>query len=270
MARSHGSARDRALAGVSVLVYAFLYVPILVLMGLSFNATGRPSQWGGFSTQWYSELVQSPELITSFKNTLVVALAVTAISTVLGTLLAIGLERTVRSPALDGALFLPAVVPDIVLAIGLLSFFTFAKVSLGLHTIVAAHVVFAMIFVAAIVRTRLGYFDRSIEEAAQDLGAGRAATFFRVTLPLILPGIVAGALVAFTLSFDEFIIAFFTTGPTSATFPIEVYSRIRFGLTPVINAAATILLLVSFSLILTAVALNGRAAKRALEHGTSR
>jgi spermidine/putrescine transport system permease protein len=270
MARSQGSARDRVLAGVSVIVYAFLYVPILVLIALSFNATGRPSRWGGFSTQWYSELLRSPELIASFKNTLVVALAVTAISTVLGTLLAIGLERTVKSSALDSALFLPAVVPDIVLAIGLLSFFTFAKVSLGLHTIVAAHVVFAMIFVAAIVRTRLGYFDRSIEEAAQDLGAGRAATFFRVTLPLILPGIVAGALVAFTLSFDEFIIAFFTTGPTTATFPIEVYSRIRFGLTPVINAVATILLLVSFSLILIAVALNGRAAKRALEHGTSR
>lgn len=116
-------------------------------------------------------------------------------------------------------------------------------------------------------RTRLGYFDRSVEEASQDLGASKAATFFRVTFPLIMPGIVAGALVAFTLSFDEFIIAFFTTGPTSATFPIEVYSRIRFGLTPVINAAATVLLVVSFTSILIAVALNGRAAKRALEHG---
>ncbi len=166
---------------------------------------------------------------------------------------------------LDSALFLPAVVPDIVLAIGLLSFFTLVGASLGLHTIVLAHVVFDMIFVAAIVRTRLGYFDRSIEEAAQDLGASRKATFFRVTLPLIAPGIVAGGLVAFTLSFDEFIIAFFNSGPTAATFPIKVYSRIRFGLTPVVNAVATLLLAVSFSLILVAVLLNGRAAKRALE-----
>ena len=265
MARSDWTTRDRVLAVVSAFAYGFLYVPILVLVVLSFNETGRPSRWGGFSTQWYGELLRSPELIDSFKNTLVVSLAVTAISTVLGTLLAVGLERTLRSTALDSALFLPAVVPDIVLAIGLLSFFTFAKVSLGLHTIIAAHVVFAMIFVAAIVRTRLGYFDRSVEEAAQDLGAGKAATFFRVTFPLILPGIVAGALVAFTLSFDEFIIAFFTSGPTSATFPIRVYSRIRFGLTPVINAVATLLLFVSFTMILIAVALNGRAAKRALE-----
>lgn len=269
MARSHGSTRDRVLGGVSALVYGFLYVPIVVLVALSFNETGRPSSWGGLSTQWYSELLRSPDLIDSFENTLVVALSVTAISTVIGTLLAIGLERTVKSAVLDSALFLPAVVPDIVLAIGLLSFFTFAEVSLGLHTIIAAHVVFDMIFVAAIVRTRLGYFDRSVEEAAQDLGASRIATFFRVTLPLILPGIVAGALVAFTLSFDEFIIAFFTSGPTSATFPIRVYSRIRFGLTPVINAAATILLVVSFTTILIAVALNGRAAKRALERGAA-
>jgi spermidine/putrescine transport system permease protein len=264
--RSERSTRDRVLAVVSTFVYAFLYVPIFVLVALSFNETGRPSSWGGFSTQWYGELLRSPELIDSLKNTIVVALIVTAISTVLGTLLAIGLERTVTSRALDSAMFLPAVVPDIVLAIGLLSFFTFAKVSLGLHTIIAAHVVFDMIFVAAIVRTRLGYFDRSIEEAAQDLGASKVATYIRVTFPLILPGIAAGALVAFTLSFDEFIIAFFTTGPTSLTFPIRVYSRIRFGLTPVINAIATVLLVVSFTLILVAVALNGRAARRALEH----
>jgi spermidine/putrescine transport system permease protein len=266
MTRSERSTRDQVLAVVSAFVYAFLYVPILVLVALSFNETGRPSAWGGFSTQWYGELLRSPELIDSLKNTIVVALIVTAISTVLGTLLAIGLERTVTSRALDSAMFLPAVVPDIVLAIGLLSFFTFAKVSLGLHTIIMAHVVFDMIFVAAIVRTRLGYFDRSIEEAAQDLGANKVATYIRVTFPLILPGIAAGALVAFTLSFDEFIIAFFTTGPTSLTFPIRVYSRIRFGLTPVINAIATVLLVVSFTLILVAVALNGRAARRALEH----
>ena len=265
MRRRPGRTRDRLLGAGSVLVYGFLYLPIAVLVALSFNRSGSPTFWSGFSTEWYGELLRSQDLIDSLKNTLVVALAVTAISTVLGTLLAIGLERTVRSPLLDSVLFLPAVMPDIVLAIGLLSLFTLVGVSLGLHTIVAAHVVFGMIFVSAIVRTRLGYFDRSIEEAAQDLGARKAATFFRVTLPLILPGIVSGALVAFTLSFDEFIIAFFTSGPTSLTFPIRVYSRIRFGLTPVINAVATVLLVVSFTLILIAVRLNGRAARRALE-----
>ncbi|MGH2635805.1 MAG: ABC transporter permease [Actinomycetota bacterium] len=265
MAREPGRTRDRLLGASTVLVYTFLYAPILVVVVLSFNRSGASTTWDGLSTHWYTELLRSRDLIDAFKNTLLVALAVTAISTVLGTLLAIGLARTVRSRFLDSALFLPAVVPDIVLAIGLLSFFSLFGISLGLHTIVLAHVVFAMIFVAAIVRTRLGYFDRSIEEAAQDLGAGRAATFFRVTLPLIAPGIVAGALVAFTLSFDEFIIAFFNSGPTSATFPIRVYSRIRFGLTPVVNAVATVLLAVSFTTILIAVRLNGRATRRALE-----
>jgi spermidine/putrescine transport system permease protein len=265
MSGEPGRRRDRLLAGGAVFVFAFLYLPIVVLVVLSFNRSGGPGSWGGFTTHWYSEMLENRELVDSFRNTLVVGLAVTAISTVLGTLLAIGLARTVRSAVLDSVLFLPAVVPDIVLAIGLLSFFTLAGVSLGLHTIIAAHVVFDMIFVAAIVRTRLSYFDRSIEEAAQDLGANRVATFFRVLLPLIMPGIAAGALVAFTLSFDEFIIAFFNSGPTSATFPIKVYARIRFGLTPVVNAVATVLLAVSFTTILLAVRLNGRAARRALE-----
>jgi spermidine/putrescine transport system permease protein len=258
-------ARDLVLGASSILVYSFLYLPIFVLVVLSFNRGGQSTHWGGLSLQWYGELLESEDLIASFGNTLRVALAVTAISTVLGTSLAIGLERTVRSKLLDSALFLPAVVPDIVLAIGLLSFFTLVGATLGLRTIVAAHVVFDMIFVSAIVRTRLGYFDRSIEEAAQDLGATRVATFLRVTIPVILPGIVSGALVAFTLSFDEFIIAFFTSGPISQTFPIEVYTRIRFGLTPVINAVATVLLAVSFTTILIAVRLNGRAARRALQ-----
>jgi spermidine/putrescine transport system permease protein len=250
-----------------VALLAFLYVPILVLVGLSFNGSGLPTSWGGFSIRWYGELLRSRDLIDSFRTTLIVASAVTVISSVLGTLLALGLERTVRSTLLDSVLFLPAVVPDIVLAIGLLSFFTLAKVPLGPHTVIASHVVFDMIFVAAIVRTRLGYFDRSVEDAAQDLGADRLATFLRVTVPLIAPGIVAGALVAFTLSFDEFIIAFFTSGPTSITFPIRVYSKIRFGVTPVINAVATVTLVVSFTTMLIALRLNGRAARRALEAG---
>ncbi len=197
----------------------FLYAPIVVLVVLSFNKSGGPGAWGGFTTRWYGQLLESQDLIDAFKNTVVVAVAVTAISDGARDA-ARDRARAPRSePVLDSVLFLPAIVPDIVLAIGLLSFFTLVGVSLGLHTIVLAHVVFDMIFVAAIVRTRLGYFDRSIEEAAQDLGASRKATFFRVTLPLIAPGIVAGALVAFTLSFDEFIIAFFNSGPTSADVP---------------------------------------------------
>ena len=238
------------------LVFAFLYLPIVVLVVLSFNASGQPTAWGGFSLQWYRELAADRELIDAIGNTLIVAVIVTAISTVLGTLLAVGLQRTVRSRVLDSVLFLPAVIPDIVLAIALLIFFNLLRFTLGLHTIVIAHVVFDMIFVAAIVRTRLAYFDRRVEEAAGDLYAPPVQSFLLVTLPLIMPGVIAGALVAFTLSVDEFVIAFFNSGPTSITFPIRIYARIRFGVTPVINAVAAIVLLVSFVLIFIALRLS--------------
>lgn len=234
-------------------VFTFLYLPIAVLVALSFNDAGLPTSWGGFSLRWYRSVLSNEPILDSVRNTLIVAVAVTAIASVLGTLLALGLHRTVRSRTLDSALFLPAVIPDIVLAIGLLSFFNFARVGLGLGTIVIAHVVFDMIFVAAIVRTRLGYFDARIEEAAQDLYAGPVRTFLKVTLPIIAPGIVAGALVAFTLSVDEFVIAFFNSGPTSITFPIRIYSMIRFGVTPEINAIAAFVLVFSLAFIFGAL-----------------
>jgi spermidine/putrescine transport system permease protein len=237
------------------LLFAFLYLPIAVLIGLSFNASGLPTSWGGFTLDWYRELASDTQLLNAIRNSLVVAGAVTAIATVLGTLLAVGLHRTVRSRALDSVLFLPAVIPDIVLAIALLSFFNLLRFTLGLHTIVMAHVVFDMIFVAAIVRTRLGYLDERVEEAAADLGAGPVATFVLVTLPAILPGVIAGALVAFTLSVDEFVIAFFNSGPTSVTFPIRVYAMIRFGVTPVINAVAAIVMALSLATIFVALRL---------------
>ncbi len=257
--------RDLILGAELGLVYAFLYAPILVLVVLSFNASGLPTSWGGFSTRWYGELARSSDLLAALRTSALVALLVTAISTAVGTLLALGLERTVRSTLLDTLVFLPAVVPDIVLAIGLLSFFSLAGVRLGIPTVVMAHVVFDMVFVAAIVRARLGYFDRSIEEAAQDLGASRLGVFFRVTVPAILPGVLAGALIAFTLSFDEFIIAFFTAGPTVITFPIRIYSMIRFGVTPVVNAVATLILALSVSAVLLALRLTRRELRRAIE-----
>jgi len=269
VARSETAVRDRTLGAVAILVYVFLYVPIVVLVVLSFNGSGQSTTWGGFSTRWYGEMLEADDLIDGFKNTVIIATATTVIATALGTMLAIGLARHVRSTALDSLLFLPAVVPDLVLAIGLLSFFTLVGMELGRITVIASHVVFDMIFVAAIVRTRLGFFDASVEEASHDLGANRASTFVRVTLPLIAPGVAAGALVAFTLSFDEFIIAFFTAGPESLTFPIRVYTRIRFGLTPVVNAIATVLLVVSFTLILLALKLNGSATRRAIDRASA-
>jgi len=233
-------------------VYLFLYGPIAVLIGLSFNKSGLPTAWGGFSTEWYGALLENEAILSSVRNTLVVAVISTLLSTAIGTLLALGLEQGRRNNFLDAFVFVPMIIPDIVLAIALLSFFTSLKMTLGLHSIILAHVVFNIAFVCAVVRTRLKHFDYSIVEASVDLGASQFGTFWRITLPVIFPGVLAGGLLAFTLSVDEFIIAFFTAGagPSSTTFPMQVYSMIRFGVTPEVNAIATIVLGVSFTLIL--------------------
>lgn len=241
-------ATRRAFALWLALVYLFLYVPIAVLVALSFNEGGLPTVWSGFSTRWYISLASNSQILSAGLNTLIVALASTAIATLLGTLLALGVEmRRRRSKGLEALIFTPMIIPDIVLAIALLSFFSMLNVRMGLHTIVLAHVVFNLAFVCAVVRARLKSFDWSITEASADLGASAFTTFRRVTLPVILPAVVAGALLAFTLSVDEFIIAFFTAGAgrASTTLPMQIYSMIRFGVTPEINALATIVIAVS-------------------------
>lgn len=234
------------------LVYLFLYGPIAVLIVLSFNRAGLPTAWTGFSTAWYGKLLANDAILAAARNTLIVAVASTLIATAIGTLLAVGLERLRPSAVLDGLVFVPMIIPDIVLAIALLSFYTLLDVTLGLHSIILSHTVFNIAFVCAVVRARLKNFDSSIVEASIDLGAGEVRTFFRIVLPVIAPGIVAGALLAFTLSVDEFIIAYFTAGPGSAstTFPMQIYAMIRFGVTPEINAVATIVIGVSFFLVL--------------------
>lgn len=240
-------------------VLAFLYVPIAVLVSLSFNEGGLPTVWSGFSTRWYVSLASNREILSAALNTLIVAVASTAIATLLGTLLAIGVEtRRRKGGPLEALIFAPMIIPDIVLAIALLSFFSMLDVTLGLHTIVLAHVVFNLAFVCAVVRARLKTFDWSITEASADLGASALTTFRRVTLPVILPAVVAGALLAFTLSVDEFIIAFFTAGAgrASTTLPMQIYSMIRFGVTPEINALATIVMAVSIVLVTLSQRLN--------------
>ncbi|WP_455372947.1 ABC transporter permease [Limibacillus halophilus] len=243
------------------LVYLFLYVPIAVLMVLSFNKAGLPTAWTGLSLKWYGVLTESGPILSAARNTIVVAVISTLIATTLGTLLALGVEKRRYNAGLEAVLFAPMIIPDIVLAIALLSFFTLLQVTLGLHSIILSHVVFNIAFVCAVVRTRLRSFDWSIVEASIDLGASEFTTFRRVTLPAIFPGVLAGALLAFTLSVDEFIIAFFTAGPgqSSTTLPMQIYSMIRFGVTPEINAMATIVMLVSFTLVLLAQRLNKEA-----------
>ncbi|MFD1935226.1 MULTISPECIES: ABC transporter permease [Nonomuraea] len=234
------------------LTYVFLYAPILVLVVMSFNAGRSPYVYEGFSFKWYGVLAEDDKIMKGLVNTLIVAAGSTALATVLGTLLAVGLARHTRSKLLDALGLMPAILPDLVLAIGLLVFYDLVKFSLGLHSVILSHALFGMAFVAAVVRTRLTHADSSLEEASRDLGAGPVTTFVRVTLPQLAPGIVAGALLAFTLSIDEFVIAFFTAAPTEPTLPIVIYSMVRFGVTPEINALASILLLVSFTVVIAA------------------
>lgn len=250
-------ATRRFLGVVLALVFAFLYIPIGVLVALSFNEGGMPTVWSGFSLKWYGSLATNGQILSAALNTLIVALVSTVIATALGTLLAIGVEiRRRKGKALEALIFAPMIIPDIVLAIALLSFFSMLNVTMGLHTIVLAHVVFNIAFVCAVVRARLKSFDWSVVEASTDLGASALTTFRRITLPMIAPAVIAGALLAFTLSVDEFIIAFFTAGAgrASTTLPMQIYAMIRFGVTPELNALATLVIAVS----VTALALSQR------------
>ena len=245
------------------IVFAFLYIPISVLVGLSFNEGGLPTAWTGFSFKWYGALLENNDILRAAGNTLVVAIFSTMFSTVLGTLLAVGVEiRRRNGKWLETVIFAPMIIPDIVLAIALLSFFSLLGVKMGLHTIIVSHVVFNLAFVCAVVRARLKSFDWSIVEASSDLGASTLTTLYRIVIPVLMPAIIAGALLAFTLSVDEFIIAFFTAGAgrSSITLPMQIYAMIRFGVTPEINALATIVMSVS----VIALALSQRLNKGGL------
>lgn len=236
---------------------AFLYLPILVLVVMSFNASSTPYTWTGFTLDWYGELAGNAQILAGLVNTLIVATVATAGSVVLGTLLAIGLDRHVHRSIFDALALGPAIAPDIVMAIGLLALFATLGMTLGLHSVLLAHIVFGTALVAAVVKARLGHTDPSLEEASRDLGATAFATFFRITVPTLAPAIVAGALLVFTLSMDEFVIAFFTNGPATPTLPIVIYSMVRFAVTPEVNALAAILLLITFTVVIAAQRLTG-------------
>ena len=232
--------------------YAFLSLPILIVVIMSFNDSENLFVWRGFSLRWYPELFADEQIMQGLVNTLIVATGATAIATVLGTLLAYGIQHYTRGGLIRAFAIAPAILPDLLLGIGLLTFFSLLSITLGLHSVILAHAVFATAFVTAIVLARMANLDPSLEEASRDLGAGPLRTFMRVTLPQLAPGIVAGALLAFTLSIDEFVIAFFTTAPTQPTLPIVIYSMVRFGVTPEVNALATLLLLVSIITVIAA------------------
>ncbi len=252
--------------GNMIFSFFFLYAPIAILVAFSFNSSRLGAQWESFTFRWYGEMVRSEAILSAFYNSLVVAFISTVISTILGTMTAIAMERfrfRFRR-AYDGLLYLPVIIPDIVMAISLLAFFSLIigwinsalgltsanAIRPGLPTVIIAHVAFNISFVAIVVRTSLRELDPALEEAAQDLGADEWITFRRVTLPLIMPGILGGALLAFTLSLDDFVITFFTTGPGGTTLPIEVFGRIRRAISPEINAISTVMLAMSMLLVI--------------------
>jgi len=253
----------------TALVLLFLYLPLVVLVVFSFNDSRRTVVWRGFTTDWYVRLIDNDELVGALGNSLVIAAASTAISVVLGALAALALARY-RFPgrgAFDGALTLPIVVPEICMGVAMLVFF--ARIlpwpaglawPLDLVPIVIAHVAFSFPFVAVIVRARLASFNREIEDAAVDLGAPRWRALVDTLLPHLKPSLVAGALLAFTLSLDDFVITFFTAGPDSVTFPVKVYSMVRFSVTPEVNAVSTVLLLLTVALTFVALRLQARMA----------
>lgn len=245
----------------SWLIYVFLYAPIVVLVLFSFTTDSFGARMTGFTFQWYERLWQDERLMGAAWNTLKVALVSTIVSTAIGTLMALAMERyRFRGrAATDALLYLPIVIPEIVMALALLAFFAFAfglieaiigqQLRMSLTTVIISHIAFSISFVVVVVRASLKGFDRRMEEAAQDLGANEWQTFWRITFPLILPGIIGGALLAFTISLDDFIISFFTTGPGTSLLPIEVYAQVKRAVTPKINAISTLMLLLSMTLV---------------------
>ena len=261
------SLTERLLACNVWLVYIFFYAPIVVLVLFSFNSGRFVSQWEGFSLRWYTTLFANEAIVLALRNSLIVATVSTLVSTILATLVAVGMEHYVFNgkTALDSLLYRPIIIPDIAMAIMLLLFFIQAGQTLlghpfrlGLTSVILAHIAFNVAFVTVTVRARLAGFDRALEEAARDLYANEWQTFRYVTLPLIIPGILAGALLAFTQSLDDFVVTFFTSGPGSTTLPLRIYSMVKTGITPEINALSTLMLVASMILVFASLALQRR------------
>jgi putrescine transport system permease protein len=245
---------------------AFLYLPIVLLVIYSFNASRLVTVWGGFSTEWYGALLHNEALLDAAWVTLRVALLSSTVATVLGTLAAVALVRFGRFKGrslFSGMIYAPLVMPDVITGLSLLLLFVAAGFARGFWTIVLAHITFSMCFVAVVVQSRLVTFDRSLEEAAMDLGCPPARTFMVITLPIILPAVIAGWMLAFTLSLDDLVIASFTTGPGATTLPMKIYSQVRLGVTPEINAVCTILIaLVTVGVLAASIVTKRREVER--------
>lgn len=254
--------KSRFCKTITILVLIFLYLPIVLLMVSSFNAARFGGDWTGFSLKWYEKLLQDAQMWKALSNSLIIGLSATLASTLLGTLAAFALHRykTPLQKVHYSLIYTPLVMPDILMGISLLLFFVILNVPLSLFTVFIAHTTFCVSYVTMVMLSKLQNFDFSVVEAAQDLGANSWTVTRRILLPLLAPGITAGALLAFTLSIDDFVITYFVAGQGASTLPIYIYSMIKFGSTPVVNALSTLILAATFIIVVATQALTKEEA----------
>lgn len=247
-----------------LLVLMFLFLPIGILILFSFNTSRLNIVFEGFTLDWYVSLFQNRTLLEALKNTLIVAFTSTIVSTIIGTISAYGLHKYSfkGKNIVNELIYIPVVIPEIVLGIALLSIYTLLKIELGMFTLILAHICFCIPFVIINVRSTLDNLDPNLEKAASDLGASKIQTFFRIIIPMLMPGILSGAELALTLSLDDVVISYFTAGPGSNTLPLQVYSMIKTGVTPDVNALITIMLLVIFILLFISTLVQVKRMKR--------
>lgn len=262
MQNSHKLWQFRGVSTTALLAFVYLYLPIVVLVVLSFNANRIATLWTGFSLDWYLQVMDNDNILRATRNSLIIASGATVLSTLFATMAALAMSgRRFRGQAVINAMLgLPLLVPEIVTAVATLLFFLALGLELGLTTVLIAHTVFCIPFAYLPIRARLAGLDPRLAEAAADLYAGPFATFRRVTLPLILPGILSGAMLAFIVSLDDFVITFFVAGAGATTLPVYIFGLIRMGITPEVNAVSALLLLVSIVFVVLSYWLGKRQA----------
>jgi len=244
----------------SLAVYAFLYVPLVIVVVYSFNDSKLNAEWVGFTFDWYRTLLHDDAMLEAAGNSLSIALVSSAVATILGTMAGFAMHRY-KSRLLQIMVLTPIAIPEILMGVSLLIFFVMLNMTLGLVSITLAHIAFSLGFVAIVVRSRLSGMDESLPEAARDCGATPWQAFRMVTLPLIMPGVIAGALMAFTLSIDDFVITFFTAGANASTLPLQIYSMIKIAVTPEVNAVSTLLMGMTLVLIIIASKISPNALR---------
>lgn len=247
--------KNHPLLGIhAILMFIFIYVPIALVVLFSFNNSRLSAEWTGFTLDWYRSLLDNENVMDALTNSLIVAVVSTFFAVLLGTTAALVMRRISSKwkGSMNGLLYLPVIIPDIIMGLSLLVLFIQLGFSLGRTTIIIAHITFSLSYVYVVVNSRLAGMSSQLEEAAEDLGASPWQTFRYVTLPQIAPGIVSGAIIAFMMSLDDFMVSFFVSGPDSTTLPIYIYGQVKRGISPEINALCTILILVSVTLIFLA------------------